>query len=102
MYATWLLVQACHSHQVPILIGSACGHGENARVDTFVEIISKLISHHGYRSLNVLSIYAEVPKDFVREKLDNGPINLVAELPQLLGKDIEDSTRIVTRMGHEA
>lgn len=50
-----ILVQACHSHRVPILIGSAGGDGENAHVDMFVEIISKLISHHGYRSLNVLS-----------------------------------------------
>jgi hypothetical protein len=97
-----VLVQACHSHRVPILIGSAGGDGENAHVDMFVEIISKLISHHGYQSLNVLSIYVEVPKVLVREKLDNGSINPCGRaVPQLLGKDIEDSTRIVAQMGHE-
>ena len=68
----------------------------------FVEITSKLISHHEYRSLNGLSIYAEVPKDLVREKLDNGSIKPCGRaVPQLLGKDVEDSTRIVGQMGHE-
>lgn len=67
----------------------------------FVEIINKLISHHGYRPLNVLSIYAEVPKDLVHEKLDNGPIKSCGRaVPQLLGKDVEDSTCIVAQMGH--
>jgi hypothetical protein len=67
-----VLVEACHSHRVPILISSAGGDGENGHVDMFVDIITKLISKHGFRSLNVLSIYPEVPKDLVREKLDEG------------------------------
>lgn len=97
-----ILVQACHSHRVPILLVSAGGDGENAHVDMFVEIINKLISHHGYRPLNVLSIYAEVPKDLVHEKLDNEPIKSCGRaVPQLLGKDVEDSTCIVAQMGHE-
>jgi hypothetical protein len=75
-----ILVQTYYSRRVPTLIGSAGGDGENAHVDMFVEVIIKLISHHRHRSLNVLSIYAEVPRGFVREKLDNGSINLVAEL----------------------
>jgi hypothetical protein len=37
-----ILVQACHSHRVPILLGSAGSDGENAHVDMFVEVISKL------------------------------------------------------------
>ena len=68
----------------------------------FVEIINRFISHYGYRSLNVLSIYSEIPNDLVREKLDNGSINPCGRaVPQFLGKDSEDSTRIVAQVGHE-
>jgi hypothetical protein len=38
----------------------------------FNEIISKLISHHKYHSLNGSNIYTEVPKDLDHEKLENG------------------------------
>lgn len=97
-----LLVEACHSHRIPILIGSAGGDGANAHVDMFVEIITNLISKNGYRSLNVLSIYAEIPKDLVRQKLDEGLIVPCGKaVPQLLLTDIDDSTRIVAQMGHE-
>ena len=97
-----ILVEACHSHRVPILIGSAGGDGENAHVDMFVEIITKLISNNGYRSMNVLSIYAEVSKDLVRQKLDDGLISPCGKaVPQLLATDVDDSTRIVAQMGHE-
>jgi hypothetical protein len=90
------LSPSSHSHRL------GGGDGENAHVGMFVEIISKLISYHGYRSLTVLSIYAEVPKDFIREKPDSGFIKSCGRaVPQLLGKDIEDSTRIVAQMGHE-
>ena len=97
-----ILVEACHSHRVPILIGSAGGDGENAHVDMFVEIITQLISRNGYRSMNVLKIYAEVPKDLVRQKRKDGLISPCGRaVPQLLEKDIDESTRIVAQMGHE-
>jgi hypothetical protein len=69
----------------------------------FVEIISKLISHHKYRSLNGSNIYTEVPKDLDHEKLENGSIKPCGRaVSQLLGKDIEDLICIVAQMGHEA
>jgi hypothetical protein len=96
------LVKACHIYRVPILIGSAGGDGENKHVDMLVDIISKLISDNGYRSMNVISIYAEISKDLVRNKLDSGLISPCgAGVPPLLDTDIESSTRVVAQMGHE-
>jgi hypothetical protein len=96
------LVKACHIYRVPILIGSAGGDGENKHVDMLVDIISKLISDNGYRSMNVISIYAEISKDLVRNKLDSGLISPCgAGVPPLLETDIESSTRVVAQMGHE-
>jgi hypothetical protein len=96
------LVKACHIYRVPILIGSAGGDGENKHVDMLVDIISKLISDNGYRSMNVISIYAEISKDLVCNKLDSGLISPCgAGVPPLLETDIESSTRVVAQMGHE-
>jgi hypothetical protein len=96
------LVKACHIYRVSILIGSAGGDGENKHVDMLVDIISKLISDNGYRSMNAISIYAEISKDLVRNKLDSGLISPCgAGVPPLLETDIESSTRVVAQMGHE-
>ena len=97
-----ILVKACHSHRIPLLIGSAGGDGEDKHVDMFVDIIAKLVSKNGYRSMNVVVIYSEIPKDIVRQKFDSGLISPCGGgVPQMLETDITSSTRIVAQMGHE-
>lgn len=97
-----LLVAACHSHRVPILIGSAGGDGANAHVDLFLEIIADIIAKNSYRTLNVISIYSEIPKDLVHRKLeDNAIIPCGKAVPQLLPHDVDTATRIVAQMGLE-
>jgi hypothetical protein len=97
-----LLVAACHSHRVPILIGSAGGDGADAHVDLFVEIIAEIIAKNSYRTLKVISIYSEIPKDLVHKKLEgNAIIPCGRAVPQLLPHDIDSATRIVAQMGLE-
>jgi len=97
-----LLVAACHSHRVPILIGSAGGDGADAHVDLFVEIIAEIIAKNSYRTLKVISIYSEIPRDLVHKKLeDNAIIPCGRAVPQLLPHDIDSATRIVAQMGLE-
>ena len=97
-----LMVQACHIHHTPVLIGSAGGDGENAFVDMFVDIIANIVAEKRYRPMKVLSIYAEIPKDLVRQKLDTGLISPCGSgVPSLLEHDISTATRIVAQMGHE-
>ena len=97
-----IFVAAAHSHSIPILIGSAGGDGANAHVDLFLEIITDIIAKNGYRSMKVLSIYSEVPKDFVHRKHIAGDIEPCSKaVPDLTIQDIKDSTRIVAQMGME-
>lgn len=97
-----MLVKACHTYNVPVLIGSAGGDGEGALVDMCVDIIREAITANGYRSLKVVSIYSDISKDLVRQKLRNNLITPCgAAVPQLMEDDISASTRIVAQMGLE-
>lgn len=97
-----VIVSACHSYRVPVLIGSAGGDGANAHVDMFVDIIRDIISKNNYRPMNVISIYAEIDKETILEKHRAGAISPCGKaVPLLLEKDIETSTRVVAQMGME-
>ncbi|KIX08895.1 uncharacterized protein Z518_03552 [Rhinocladiella mackenziei CBS 650.93] len=96
------VVKACHTHRVRCLIGSAGGSGSNAFVDMSTQIVKEIIKENGYRPMKVISIYAEIPKDLVRQKLKD---NLVSpcghSVPELLENDIDAATNIVAQMGLE-
>lgn len=97
-----IMVKGCHTHNVPVLIGSAGGDGENAFVDMCVEIITDAIKTNGYRPMKILSIYSEIPKEHVRRKLKENLISPCGGgVPDLLEEDIENCTRIVAQMGLE-
>ena len=97
-----LFAKAAHLYRVPSLIGSIGGDGENAHVDKAAEIIAEAVKKNGYRSLKVIKIYAEIPKNFVRQKLSDGLIEPCGGgVPDLTEHDIETSTRIVAQMGLE-
>jgi hypothetical protein len=96
------LVKACHLFNVPILVGSMGGDGENAHVDWAVKVIGELVQKNGYRPMKVIGIHSEIPKEHVYEKLEAGLIEPCGEgVPELTKHDIESSTRIVAQMGLE-
>ncbi|KAK9242274.1 hypothetical protein V1506DRAFT_548088 [Lipomyces tetrasporus] len=97
-----ILVAACHSHKVPLLIGSAGGDGANSHVDLLFNIIEACIEREGYRSMEIVRIYAEVDKDIVRENLEHGLVTpCTPAVPELQREDIDDASRIVAQMGLE-
>jgi hypothetical protein len=94
--------KAAHLYRVPSLIGSIGGDGENAHVDTAAEIIAAAVKRNGYRPLKIVKIYADIPKDMVRQKLADGLISPCGGgVPKLTEHDITTSTRIVAQMGLE-
>lgn len=96
------LVRACHIHGVRCLIGSAGGSGTNALVDSSTQIIKEIIKENGYRPMKIISIYAEIPKDLVRQKLKDGLISPCGQgVPEMAEKDIDDAIKIVAQMGQE-
>ncbi|KAF2230079.1 hypothetical protein EV356DRAFT_492711 [Viridothelium virens] len=97
-----LLVKAAHLYRIPVLIGSAGGDGANAHVDITVDLIADIVSSHGYRSLNVVSIHAELDKEIVRDAFHADALRpCTAAVPPIAHSDIEDAPRIVAQMGHE-
>lgn len=94
--------RAAHLYRVPSLIGSIGGDGENAHVDTAADIIAAAVKKNGYRPLKIIKIYAEIPKDLVRQKLADGLIGPCGGgVPDLTEDEIASSTRIVAQMGLE-
>ncbi|KAF3934686.1 hypothetical protein ABW20_dc0104943 [Dactylellina cionopaga] len=97
-----VLVKACHTHNIPALIGSIGGDGENAFVDSCVEIIAECIKTNGYRPMKIISIYSEIPKDLIRRKMKDGLITPCGGgVPELQNEDLEAATRVVAQMGVE-
>jgi hypothetical protein len=68
----------------------------------FVDIIDNIVSTRGYRSLKVLKIYAEIPKDVVTAALHSSPSRIGpcgGGVPPLTDGAISSATRIVAQMG---
>ncbi|KIY01296.1 uncharacterized protein Z520_02848 [Fonsecaea multimorphosa CBS 102226] len=96
------LVKACHTHGVRCLIGSAGGSGTNAQVDMSVELIKEIVKENGYRPMKVISIYAEIPKETVRQKFKDNLMSPCGKaVPELKEEDIDSAIKIVAQMGLE-
>ena len=83
-----------------VLIGSAGGAGSNAQVDTFIEIIETLCKKHAY-SFKVVSIYSDIPKEYVIREIDAGHISPCGPVPELTAAEANAATNIVAQMGAE-
>ncbi|OAL33784.1 hypothetical protein AYO20_06960 [Fonsecaea nubica] len=96
------LVKACHTHGVRCLIGSAGGSGSNELVDMSTRLIKEIVEENGYRPMKVISIYAEIPKETVRQKFKDNLMSPCGQaVPQLKEEDIDSAVRIVAQMGLE-
>ena len=94
------MLEACATRRIPLLIGSAGGTGTNAQVDFMLDVIREIAGARGYQ-LRAAAIYADVPKDLVRQRLGQGRIGPYGPVPALTEEDIDDATNIVAQMGAE-
>ncbi|KAH0129212.1 hypothetical protein KCU66_g4431, partial [Aureobasidium melanogenum] len=96
-----VLLEACHSHHVPVVISSAGGNGEDDAVDMFLEMIRSTIRLHHYRSMKVVAVKANVSKALIQQKRLNSMITSCGAAPPLQEQDINDARLIVAQMGPE-
>lgn len=97
-----MLLAACHTHRTRIILGSAGGDGADIHVQLFVDIIQELIAAKGYRSMNVVTILAEIDKALVHDKhRANQVVPCSAAVPPITTRDIDMSSKIVAQMGME-
>jgi hypothetical protein len=92
------MLRAVHQRRIPLFISSAGGAGTRAQVDQMVALIDRLAAEE-HITLNVVSIYAEIPVAVAVERLADGRLkaNVRGELPT--AADIEGTEALVGQMG---
>lgn len=97
-----LLLAACHTYKIPIILGSAGGDGANIHVQLFVDIIESLIAAKGYRSMKIVTILAEIDKTLIHTKhKDKAVVPCSLAVPPITTHDIDSASKVVAQMGLE-
>ncbi|MEG1525656.1 MAG: acyclic terpene utilization AtuA family protein [Clostridia bacterium] len=97
-----LIIMAAARAGIPVLIGSAGGSGGRVHVEHTVSIIRQIMSDHSLYALRTAVIWADIPKDMVKQRLLEGRvIPLGNEVPELTPEQLEETVSVVAQMGHE-
>ena len=85
-------------HKAPFIIGTAGGAGSARHVEWLKEIIFEIATEKQLH-FKLGTVYSDVSKEYVLQKLNNGEIiNMSEEMP-LSKKSVEESTTIVSQIG---
>ncbi|KAK5044433.1 hypothetical protein LTR84_011247 [Exophiala bonariae] len=98
------LIALSIKYHTPIILSSAGGDGSDEHVNTFQDMVREIAAEEAnkYWKLKVVSIYSEVDKSIVRERLENGAISgCGASVPKLTNEIIDTTPRIVAQTGPE-
>jgi len=91
---------AARKKNIPLIIGSAGGSGARPHVDFFCDILLDLAQKNKL-SFKLAVIYADLDKDFILQKFENGKISPCGPVPELSGEKIKKCTNPVGQMGTE-
>lgn len=95
-----IMIKGGLDNNIPVIIGSAGGSGGEVHLNWCKDIIYEIAKENNYK-LKLALIHAEIPKEKVKEALNNNKISSLGPVPMLKEKDIEETTRIVGQMGVE-
>lgn len=95
-----ILLKGAVANAIPCIIGTAGGCGARENVNWTKEIIDELAKKNGL-SFRMALIYADIPKDVVREALRTGKLTPLHPAPDITEEEIGESVRIVAQMGAE-
>jgi hypothetical protein len=94
------LMKAAAEAGIPLIIGSAGGAGGNLHL-MGVAILARGIAEQEGLKLKTALIQAEIEKDLVKKKLEQGKISPLGPVPELAPEEVDQSVRIVAQMGVE-
>ena len=94
------LLLAARSAEIPLLIGSAAGSGNDWSVDYFAALIREIAQAEGL-SFTMAKIYAEQKPETVLDYLESGKVFPLAAAPPYDADAVRRSQRIVAVMGAE-
>ena len=84
--------------KAPFIIGTAGGAGSEAHVEWLKEILFEVAEEQGLH-FKLGTIYSDVTKAYVLEKLESGKIKDLSEHFALTREAVEESERIVSQIG---
>ena len=95
-----LFLKAARGKGIPLVIGSAGDTGSNRGVDEFVGMIQELAREHRLPKFKIGYFYSEVPKAYLKKKLQSGKaLTGLGGFPDLTEAEIDQATRIVAVAG---
>lgn len=97
-----LMIEAGAREKIPVIIGSAGGSGGKVHVEWTLSIIREILSEKDLCGLKTAVIWADIPKDVIWERLQQGKVMpLGAGVKELTKERLEATTGVVAQMGHE-
>ena len=94
------MLEAACAEGIPVIVGTAGGSGADSHLEWNVEIVKEIAAEKGL-SFKMAEISAQIDKQAVKKKFEEGKLVGMKAAPVPALKDIEDSTNIVAQMGHE-
>ena len=85
-------------HKAPFIIGTAGGAGSERHVQWLTDILLEIATEQDLH-FKLGTVYSDVSKDYVLQKLNAGKITNMSDEMPLCASDIEQSTTIVSQIG---
>lgn len=95
-----LMLQAGVPKGIPIVIGTAGGSGGDRHLEWNRQIILEIAREQNL-SFKMAVIHAEIPKDAVKEALQEGRVKPLSPAPELTDDVLEETISVVAQMGIE-
>lgn len=97
-----LIITEAAKAGIPAIIGSAGGAGGRVHVERTINIIKTIIEEHHLQELKTAVIWADIPKNFIEQKMKEEKIEKLGNLVKdLTSERLSKSSDVVAQMGHE-
>jgi hypothetical protein len=94
------LLRSARSLRIPLLISTAGGSGAKPHLDWCREILLEVAREEGL-SFRLAVIPADVPKEYLYRKLEQGQVSSPGAEPELTMEQVRESTYLCAQMGPE-
>jgi hypothetical protein len=95
-----LMLGAARSADIPLVIGSCGGAGGEPHLREVADIVREIAREDGH-SFKLATIHAEQDKDWVKERMREGKVRALRNVPTLDEATVDRAERIVAMMGPE-
>ena len=95
-----IMITAAMKAGIPVIIGTAGGCGGEPHLRWNINIIREIAFEHGL-AFNMAVIHAEISKELVLDRLEQGRVIPLHPVPLLTNRELENTVRIVGQMGVE-